>query len=83
MQERKPKYLAGVNRVVSEMIKRDMTRGTHYESEIFICKVCEGRGWYCRTKGVKETCSHCNGSGRIKILFTIERDENWKGVLND
>jgi len=73
MQERKPKYLAGVKRVVSEMIKRDLSK--HYETEIFICQVCDGRGWYClRKKSEKETCPHCKGEGRIKINFTIERD---------
>ena len=74
MQERKPKYLAGVKRTVSEMIKRDMSRGVAFETEIFICGVCEGRGWSCREKrGEKETCPHCKGEGRIKINFTIER----------
>lgn len=73
MQERKPKYLSGVKRIVSEMIKRDMTRGKHYETEIFICNSCEGRGYYCRTKGVPQECHHCEGSGRVRIKFTIER----------
>ncbi|AUR86314.1 heat shock protein DnaJ [Vibrio phage 1.084.O._10N.261.49.F5] len=73
MQERKPKYLSGINRLVSEMIKRDLTRGTAHESEIFICGKCQGNGKYCRVKGVIEECDHCNGEGRIKLSFTIDR----------
>ncbi|AUR89278.1 heat shock protein DnaJ [Vibrio phage 1.121.O._10N.286.46.C4] len=75
MRDRKPKYLTGVDRLVSEMIKRDLTSSTAYDSEIFICGLCQGIGEYCKIKGIPEECGHCKGSGRVKLSFTINRVE--------
>ena len=74
MQERKPKYLAGVKRIVSDMLKRDLSENKHYTNEIFICDVCNGHGKYYRgSKSTSETCTHCEGTGRIVIHFSIEK----------
>ncbi len=52
-------------------------------SQIFICTCCAGTGSITGrhettglpTKGTLATCPNCSGSGRVKIKYTIEREE--------
>lgn len=40
-----------------------------------ICKECKGRGWNRILPEVRETCSNCNGTGKISIHKST--DNQW------
>lgn len=55
----------------------------HLEPDVtFPCPYCSGNGWHwsnwANTNGesIKEICTHCNGSGRLKAKVTI----HWEPV---
>lgn len=72
--KRQPMYMKGVMQAVDNFTRREVSRGTHFEDEYFICQKCEGSGKLYYVKGEDgTTCDLCDGSGKIHLKFTITR----------
>ena len=78
---RKHYQLTAIDTCVSKFLRGLHARGKEakdYFEQNFICENCEGNGKFTSKRPEEtpdEECSNCNGTGIVKLSFTIQRSD--------